>query len=280
MDQAVQTIMTPVRFDYTAIDETAASQLKEAAGRVRAISRRIFTDIIEAGRRLSAVKHYLKHGQFNKWLQAECGINDRTARYYMVAANFYDSLPAEKSATVADLPPATVYLLASPSTPESVRTEVLEAASKGNIVTTEAARARVAEVKTEEHKAQVPALASAARKKKRAGEPLTRREASALADKRAEERRTKEAKERELIERQAKESAAALFTKLMEAGGMDLLDQVMACMDDFTQRRHFHSAVEVERSKRRSADSRAASQSAVGEGEEPESSGGYNQIAA
>ncbi len=69
------------------------------------------------------VKDLLPHGEWLPYLDREFGWSQRTAYNFMNVA--------EKFATVASLPditPKALYLLASPSTPESTRDEAIEKA--------------------------------------------------------------------------------------------------------------------------------------------------------
>jgi hypothetical protein len=54
----------------------------------------------------------LGHGQFVQWLESECGFSLRSARNYMRASEF----AADKNATIARLPPATLYRLSAKNT--------------------------------------------------------------------------------------------------------------------------------------------------------------------
>ena len=86
--------------------------------------------IVKIGERLLEVKELLQHGQFQLWLDKEFSWSERTAHNLMNVAKHF------KSATVADLKISSkaLYLLASPSTPENVRKELI---SKGSRVTHE-----------------------------------------------------------------------------------------------------------------------------------------------
>lgn len=131
-----------VPFDYAQIDQSAAAAVRASARRLHDLERRTVTATIEIGRELLAVKELLGHGHFLPWLHAEFGWSDRTARNFMnVALQFGD-----KSETVSDLGAKVLYLLAAPSTPDDVRTAVVQRAEQGEPITTETVRVAIAKV--------------------------------------------------------------------------------------------------------------------------------------
>jgi hypothetical protein len=73
---------------------------------------------IEDDQELLAVKEALPHGQFLRWLRAEFGWPERTARNFMAVAEQFG-----KSAIIAELPtqPTAAYLLAAPAVPDEAR---------------------------------------------------------------------------------------------------------------------------------------------------------------
>lgn len=115
-------------FDYADLPAEVAVEAREVADRVREAHARTVQTVIAMGRELLRVKGKLTHGQFGRWLDAEFGGGARTAQNYMSAAERF----ADKSETVSYLPTTTVYQLASPSTPEKVRHEVVALAEAGS----------------------------------------------------------------------------------------------------------------------------------------------------
>jgi Protein of unknown function (DUF3102) len=111
------------------IDRPSAvsKELESAAQRVRTRLKNMSEDIIEIGRELRAVKRRLKHGHFLDWVEKECELSRRTAQLMMRAAEWAEA----KCEIVAHLEPAAIYLLAAPSTPETVRQEVLSRLEEG-----------------------------------------------------------------------------------------------------------------------------------------------------
>ena len=84
-------------------------------------------EIIGIGADLIDVKSRLGHGRFSSWLATEFDWDERTARRFMSVAEAF----RDKSAIVSDLLPTTLYALAAPSTPETVRQEVVRLREKG-----------------------------------------------------------------------------------------------------------------------------------------------------
>jgi N6-adenosine-specific RNA methylase IME4 len=76
----------------------------------------------EIGKHLTEAKRICGHGNWASWLETNFGWTDRTARNLM---QVYETF---KSETVSDLnlPIASLYLLAAPSTPRGVRLDVIE----------------------------------------------------------------------------------------------------------------------------------------------------------
>jgi Protein of unknown function (DUF3102) len=104
-------------FDYSVVDDAdMVALLKEATTKIRACRRQAASSIIEIGKQLTAVKQWLGHGPLGPWLQAEFDWNERTAQRYMRVAEVF----GDKTDTVSDLEPTTLYLLSSRSTPEMV----------------------------------------------------------------------------------------------------------------------------------------------------------------
>jgi len=92
--------------------------------------------ILEIGDCLHQVKALLPHGRWLTWLADEFAWSEATAlRFMRVSTRF-------KSVIVTDLPidPSALYILASPSTPDSAVAEALEMAREGEAVSPAKAR--------------------------------------------------------------------------------------------------------------------------------------------
>jgi hypothetical protein len=116
-----------LRFDYSTVSSSVAQFLRGQAERIR---RQAGASIIHLGKALIAAKHYLSHGAFLKWLDSEVGIPARTAQDYMQVAQWADG----KSASVALLPPSILYVISTPSVPETFVEEVLQRIENGERV--------------------------------------------------------------------------------------------------------------------------------------------------
>jgi hypothetical protein len=114
--------MQPQIINSTSTEKpSAADELDQIIGQVRSLLRRSAEDIVEIGRQLLRAKELLAHGDFGPWLKHEFEMSERSAQNFMnVARRFGD-----KSEMVADLKPGILYLLAAPSTPQTVIDRVL-----------------------------------------------------------------------------------------------------------------------------------------------------------
>ncbi|MGC4033637.1 MAG: DUF3102 domain-containing protein [Tepidisphaeraceae bacterium] len=122
--------------DAKAIVIGATNEIKDRIGRAT-------QNIVEIGTRLNVVKQHLPHGAFGDWLDAEFGWNERTAQRMMGVATTF------KSDTVSDLNigAKALYLLASPSTPDEVRSEIVTRAQSGEAIKHKDVRAAVSRTK-------------------------------------------------------------------------------------------------------------------------------------
>jgi hypothetical protein len=112
------------------ITKTDDEFLREAADHIRSRMSRTAEDIVEMGRKLIAVKDHVGHGNFLPWIEREFGMSgDTAARFMNVARNM-----ATQIAHGAEFPPAVLYALSAPSTPEEVRTEITERTKAGERV--------------------------------------------------------------------------------------------------------------------------------------------------
>jgi hypothetical protein len=111
-------------FDYSALPSSAAEFLKGQAHRIR---RQAAISVVRIGKDLLAAKHYLSHGAFLNWVEAEVGIPARTAQAYMQVAQW----ASRKSTGVSLLPPSILYVLSAPSTPESYANDILRRIEAG-----------------------------------------------------------------------------------------------------------------------------------------------------
>jgi hypothetical protein len=117
-------------FDYASLAADDAEFLRKWATRIRQGIKSTVEAICDIGVQLCGAKQMLGHGQFVQWVESECGFSLRSAQNYMRASEF----AADKNATIARLPPATVYSLSAKNTPPEVVSEVMARAGSGERV--------------------------------------------------------------------------------------------------------------------------------------------------
>src|ERR1700733_15635581 len=120
--------------------------LDQHATEIRAIGRRTVADIVEIGRLLTLCKENLAqsgHGHWLAWLDQEFGWTEQTALNFMRI----NELNKSKKFLDLDLPVSALYLLAAPSTPEEVRTEVIERAEKGEHLSVQVVKTTIAKAR-------------------------------------------------------------------------------------------------------------------------------------
>ncbi len=126
------------KFDYTALDASTSQFVQQQTGEIRGLMKRTVESIFEIGQRLITVKERLGHGRFGSWLETEFEWDERTARRFIsVAENLKNK--SDKLSEV-DFAPSALYVLASPSTPESARDEAFARAKAGESITYKAAK--------------------------------------------------------------------------------------------------------------------------------------------
>lgn len=128
---------TSVRFDYGALDSETRQYVMERAKSIHDLTRMAANGIMLVGQYLAETKERLGHGRFLDWVEREFAWKERTARNLMMVYECF------KSANFADLQieASALYLIAAPSTPEPVRTEIIRRAESGEPVTHAGAKA-------------------------------------------------------------------------------------------------------------------------------------------
>lgn len=114
-------------FNYNSLTPEKAASARAAAERIRG---RIYATAIETGADLIEQKESLGHGNFLPWIRAEFGYSEDTAQGLMRISREFKG----NTEQVRHLTYKALLALAAPSTPEPVRTEVLERASTGEKV--------------------------------------------------------------------------------------------------------------------------------------------------
>jgi hypothetical protein len=162
-DQHAQPAATATAgFDYAALPPADAEDLRDRAGRLQGLFKKLSANIIAIGRDLIEVRDRLAHGQFENWIERELGVGIRAAQYYMAVARFTDG----KSETVALLPPSTLRILAAKSAPPEIIEEVIARAGSGDIVPDAAIREMIRADRTMKWHAKQQATKARADKRK------------------------------------------------------------------------------------------------------------------
>jgi phage N-6-adenine-methyltransferase len=127
---------------YADLDLETRIVVQQRTGEIKTLMQRTAQDLVEIGQKLIEVKARLGHGLFGAWLQAEFEWGERTAQRYMSVAQAFKS---DTVSVLANAEAKALYLLAAPSTPESVREEAVQRAETGERLTYSAAREMVQE---------------------------------------------------------------------------------------------------------------------------------------
>ena len=113
------------QFDYSRLAANLAGEARESARRIKLSQR---DHIIEVGLELLKIKDRMAHGFFTDWIDRALNFAPTTARNYMRAAEAF----ADKPATVAVLPPSTLYRLAG--APPEIRSAIVAQIEAGILV--------------------------------------------------------------------------------------------------------------------------------------------------
>jgi hypothetical protein len=123
-------------FDYTALDGETRAFVQQKAEETHTYLKRTAEDIVQVGQNLLAVKQRIGHGHFMAWLQAEFGMSYHTALNCIRVAERFGG----KVRTVLTLPSKVLYLLAQPSTSETIIQQVENGVLPPNLEAIRAAR--------------------------------------------------------------------------------------------------------------------------------------------
>lgn len=119
-----------------AVQEGQNPELAKHAAAIRTLGKRVVTDIVEIGRRLTEAKKIVVHGKWAEWLQTEFEWSEGTALNFMRVYDLAESINFT-DLSLADLiiAPSALYTLARPSMPGEVRDEMIERAAAGEAIT-------------------------------------------------------------------------------------------------------------------------------------------------
>lgn len=137
-------------FSYDVLAPEVRGLVEEHTGEIRRLARRSAEDIVEIGERLMEVKAALQHGDFGDWVKAEFGWSYEAAKKFMQVARQFKTV----NFTDLQIAPSALYALASGSTPDFIREEVIGMAqATGQPVTNKLVQARL-----EAHRSPLPPL--------------------------------------------------------------------------------------------------------------------------
>lgn len=119
-------------FDYTTLEKETADFVLQETVKIQTLIKQTVEGIIETGERLSKVKQRLKHGEFMAWVENEIKCHYSTALHFMRVWQTFGEQKEQISNVGINV--SVLYLLSAPSTPEELRTDIVEMAKAGNPV--------------------------------------------------------------------------------------------------------------------------------------------------
>jgi len=154
---------SPAPSYYSDLDAAGVASARATTDRVRGLIHGSNKVLFAIGRELIAMKALLRstdgHGHFGDWIAAELRITARTAQNYMNAAAAFSDMA--KCEIVSHLKPTTVYALAAPSTPATVRDGLMKRLEDGERLTDAEIVREVKSAKVKPAAASVAAAAAA-----------------------------------------------------------------------------------------------------------------------
>jgi hypothetical protein len=157
--------------------------LAEHADVIHSLGKRVITDVIEIGRRLTKAKELVGHGNWLPWLDREFGWKATESGTCTTAQRFMQVYELGKSTNLVDLeiPVSGLYLLAAPSTPSEARDEIIDRAEGVEKVSFAEAKAVVtrakAAIKSRKPARQTPGMPS---EEQKASDKTAERQLSAM----------------------------------------------------------------------------------------------------
>ncbi len=131
--------------------EKAAPELAEHAEAIRKLGKRVLSDVIEIGERLSKARPLIAHGHWLRWLEDEFGWSDETARRFM---SVFEMNKIHKLWD-SELPISALYQLAAPQTSPEVRDDIIERSKKGERLSLADVKETIAKAKVSERSVRV-----------------------------------------------------------------------------------------------------------------------------
>jgi len=128
-----------VAYERAGLSVSDARDLEARAARILTIGRRAILDI---GQELLHARERAQRGTWTMFVE-RCGLSERTARNYMQVAAKFGTTPN----IFADLPPAALYALSSPSADAATVAAIVDEAQAGAAPTTDEIKTRLADAK-------------------------------------------------------------------------------------------------------------------------------------
>ncbi|HEY5797587.1 MAG TPA: DUF3102 domain-containing protein [Bosea sp. (in: a-proteobacteria)] len=135
--------------------QISATELQDAAQKIKALRRAATEHAVEIGRELLRVKERLPHGVFVKWVEKACEFKIRTAQDLMKLAREADSDANTK--LVALMVPSTLRVYLSKTTPPAVRNTILKRLENGERVSRSELHSQVSDTRAKAKTTDRPA---------------------------------------------------------------------------------------------------------------------------
>ena len=114
------------------LTEDKLQEFRQEAKIIKMKMKRSVQDILDAGKRLHAVKEKLPHGYFKNWIETELGCHYTTGVNLMRVAHVFGN--NEEKISKMGIGPSILYFLATPSTPVQAREKVIQLIEDGEKV--------------------------------------------------------------------------------------------------------------------------------------------------
>ena len=118
--------------NHHGVTEDLVKEFRQEAKIIKMKMKRSVQDILDAGKRLHAVKEKLPHGYFKNWIETELGCHYTTGVNLMRVAHVFGN--NEEKITKMGIGPSILYFLATPSTPKQAREKVIQLIEDGEKV--------------------------------------------------------------------------------------------------------------------------------------------------
>jgi CheY-like chemotaxis protein len=137
--------------DSEEIDEAVLAEVRKEADIIRSKMKRSVSDIIDAGKRLHAVKKKIPHGFFKKWIETELGCHYTTGVNLMRVADVFGD--RQEKVSNMGVAASILYFLATPSTPKQAREKVIQLIEDGENISYAETKEIVKEYKKNQNQA-------------------------------------------------------------------------------------------------------------------------------